>query len=441
MTKSKYRIRDEYRMMHAHNAFETYWIARRWRLAMLAGCLVGLLAANACIGAVSGADWPQFRGPGGRGVSQEKGLPTNIAQKEGIAWSVPLPGPGPASPIVVQGKVIVTAASGSHQERLHVLAFDATTGKPCWQRTVWATGVTLCNPFGGVAAPTPASDGKLVVALFSSNDLVCFDLDGNLKWLRGLTSESPGTRNDTGMASSPLVAGDTVVVQLGNPGTAFAAGLDIVTGQTRWRMPMESIGCWTTPVYLPGKTASLDRVVLQNRSRLVAIEPRTGKPAWTYEQGCSTLSSTTAAEGVLLTPAGGLMALQSESENEQPKLLWKQQRLQPENVSPVVCGDRLYVIKSGGVLVCGALTSGSVLWQLRLRGPIWATPVVADGHLYAINQDGVVQVVRLGSDSAEEVTSCELESGALATPAIADGGIYFRTKSRLWKIGQTSPSR
>ena len=211
------------------------------------GCgLPVLLYACVC----AGADWRHFRGTDNTSVSGEKNLPTRFGPTENVAWKAPLPGSGPSSPIVVAGRVIVTAATGPRQERLHVLCLDAATGRLRWERRLWATGPTLCNPFGGVAASTPASDGRLVFAFFSSNDLACFDLDGNLQWLRGLGYESPTTRNDVGMASSPLVVGDTVIVQLENPGKSFVMGIDTATGQTRWQIDRAWEPTWTSPTLL-----------------------------------------------------------------------------------------------------------------------------------------------------------------------------------------------
>ena len=96
-------------------------LARLHGIALLALCVA---AATARTGLPE--DWPQFRGPDGQGVSSETGLPTEFSEKT-IAWKVPLPGPGPAGSIVVDGTVIVTAASGSLQQRLHVLGIDAAT--------------------------------------------------------------------------------------------------------------------------------------------------------------------------------------------------------------------------------------------------------------------------------------------------------------------------
>ncbi|MGQ9576255.1 MAG: outer membrane protein assembly factor BamB family protein [Thermoguttaceae bacterium] len=382
-----------------------------------------------------GSDWRHFRGTDNTSVSEEKGLPVSFSQHQNVAWRAELPGGGPSSPIVVAGRVIVTAASGPRQERLHVVCLDAATGGPCWQRRLWATGHTIHEPFGGVAAPTPASDGQLVFALFSSNDLACFDLEGNLRWLRGLALESPTTRNDVGMASSPLVVGQTVIVQLENPGKSFILGLDKSTGQTRWQLDRPSEPTWTSPTVVPGEGPGEPLAIIQSRWGFSLLEPGTGKVLLQHEAPCSTLSSPAVAGNRIFLPARGLTALELDPARRAVKTLWEQARLRCENVSPVVHEGHLYSIKDSGILVCGETASGKVLWQLRLRGPIWATPVIANGHLYAVNYDGLVQVVRLGSEPAVVGTG-QIDPEVLASPAVAEGAIYFRSRRFVWKIGR-----
>ena len=136
----------------------------------------------------------------------ERGPPVAFAKDEAgiehnVAWKTAIPGRGVSSPILVAGKVIVTAASGFKQDRLHVLCIDAKTGPIDWERQFWATGRTLCHPTSSVAANTPSSDGKRIFAFFSSNDLACLDLDGNLLWYRGLTHDFP--RRPTTSACPP----------------------------------------------------------------------------------------------------------------------------------------------------------------------------------------------------------------------------------------------
>lgn len=328
---------------------------------------------------------------------------------------------------------MVTAASGPRQDRLHVLALDAASGKLRWERQLWATGSVIHNPFGGVAASTPASDGRQIFALFSSNDLACFDLDGNLKWFRGLAFESPTTRNDVGMASSPLVAGDTVVVQLESTGRSFVCGINTATGETRWHLDRPSEPTWTSPVLFPARAGEAT-VLIQSRDHLAAHEVRTGKQLWSYNAPCSTLSSATSDLCNIFLPAGpGLSCLRPDPAARGVRLLWEERRLRCENESPVAHDGRVYTIKSPAILVCGSEATGKVLWQSRLTGTIWATPVLADGHLYIVNHEGLVQIVSV-SEEGKVVGTGRIDSGILASPAVADGAIYFRSNRLLWKI-------
>src|SRR5581483_5266230 len=143
-------------------------------------------------------------------------------------------------------RVYVTCSSGHHNDRLHVLAVNAADGKRLWERTVFATGPTDCHPKTCMAAPTPVSDGARVVALFATDDLVCFDRDGNLLWARALYDEHPGATDGRGLASSPVLVGDTVVVQVDTQNASFACGIDVATGADRWRLGRPREIAWTT---------------------------------------------------------------------------------------------------------------------------------------------------------------------------------------------------
>ena len=89
----------------------------------------------------------------------------------------------------------------------------AGTGRRLWQRSFFATGPTDAHPKTCMAAPTPASDGKTVVALFGTNDLVALDLDGNVQWVRSLYEENPGATDGTPLFG-PQGAGRSVGITL-----------------------------------------------------------------------------------------------------------------------------------------------------------------------------------------------------------------------------------
>jgi outer membrane protein assembly factor BamB len=388
---------------------------------------------------IAGADWLHFRGSDNQAISTGDQAPLALAKDEtgteqNVAWKTTLPGRGVSSPILVAGKLITTSSSGFNQDRLHVVSIDAKTGALDWERQFWATGRTMCHPTSSVAANTPASDGKRIFALFSSNDLACLDLDGNLLWYRGLTHDFPTAVNDVGLSASPLVLGDTVVVQVENKGDSFAAGLDTETGETRWKIPRPAEMNWTSPAVLRGATRDQDLVLLQSPTRFTAHNPHTGEQVWSYEVACSAIPSPVADGDTVYLASGGLTALRYQPSAKAAEVVWSQNTLGPGNPSPVVYKGRVYSINSAGVLLCGDASTGEVKWKLRLKGQFWATPVVAGDHLYIFNQDGLAQVVQPGDTSGEIVSRGEFGEPIFGTPVIADGAIYVRTDGHLWKI-------
>lgn len=383
---------------------------------------------------LTAADWLQFRGSDNRGVA-DAAPPTEFSATEKVAWKTPLPGSGVSGPIVIGDRVVVTASSGPvKQDRLHVLCFDAKSGKELWQRQFWATGRPYHHPTSANAAPTPASDGQRIFAFYSSNDLACLDLEGNLLWYRGLAHDWPKAGNDVGMASSPLVVGDTVVVQVENQGDSFAAGIDAATGETRWRVKRPAKANWVSPAALRGKDGKYV-VLLQSGDGLTALDAKSGQQLWIYEVGASGIPSTTTTDDKILLPANGLTVLEATAESTSPTLAWDSNKLSPGSASPVVDGENIYILSRAGILVCADLESGDALWEVRLKGTFWATPIIASGHAYCANQDGQVFVVKLGEEP-EIVTTAELGEGFYGTPAAAGKALFLRSGKHLWKIGE-----
>jgi outer membrane protein assembly factor BamB len=394
-----------------------------------------VLAILAALPLFAAADWLQFRGSDNRGVADNEKLPTQFGPEENLAWKTPLPGKAVCGPIVIGDRVVVTAASGPVvQDKLHVMCLDAKSGRQLWQRQFWATGRPHHHPMSSNAAPTPASDGQRIFAFYSSNDLVCLDLEGNLLWYRGLGLDYPKTGNDIGMSASPLVVGDTVVVQVECQGDSFAAGLDTATGENRWRIDRPHAPNWVSPTALR-RADGQHVVLLQSAESLTAHEAKSGKQLWKYEaDGSSIPSPATAGERIFL-PAGGMTVLDAAANSNAPALVWDSNKLAPGNSSPVIDGERLYVLSKAGVLAAADARTGDLKWQTRLKGTFWATPVVAGGYAYCANQDGECLVVRLG-EKGEIVHTAILGEPILGTPAASGGALYIRGDKHLWKFAR-----
>jgi outer membrane protein assembly factor BamB len=385
------------------------------------------------VGLCCGADWPQFRGPMTNNVATSDAPPTLVDQ-ESIAWTADLEGRGASGPIVVGDKVFLTCTTGFKQDQLHVLCFDAKTGEKLWDRQFWATGRTQCHNKMCVATPTPASDGKRVFATFSSNDVVCLDLDGNLLWIRGLSHDFPNASNSLGMASSPIVVGETLIVPVENDDDSFTTGLDVKTGIARWKIKRPRVANWTSPAILKPSPDAETLVLLQSSEGVDAIYPETGDTAWKYDQGAGRIPSTTVGDNTLYIPSNGLTALTPGSSSEPPKVLWQEQKLSPATASPLVYQKKVFTVNRAGVLTCANPEDGEVIWRLRLKGPFSATPIAAGNHLYLVNEKGLLQVVQVGADEGKQTGEIDLKETILATPAIADNALFLRSDKHLWKI-------
>ena len=381
------------------------------------------------------ADWPQFRGPLGNGVATGVSVPTQFDARS-ILWTADLPGRGLSSPIIIGDRVFVTCSSGPKQERLHVICFSATDGRQLWERQFWATGRTMCHDKTCVAAPTPASDGERIFAIFSSNDLVCLDLDGNLLWLRGLTLDYPNASNSLGMSSSLTVADGVLIAMLENDSESFTAGFDVKTGVNRWKLDRPKMANWTSPTLIKS-AGGPTHVLLQSGKGVTAVEPATGRIVWSYTDGASTIPSGTVSDGVLYLPSQGLTALQPSPDGNSPKQLWRSGQLRPATSSPLVLNGRVFTLNDAGVLSCGDLADGKRLWQLRLKGPFSATPVAAGTFLYCVNEKGVLQVVDTAAAEGAVTSEMDLGKTVLGTPAISHGAVYVRSDSKLWKLGKS----
>ena len=174
----------------------------------------------------SAGEWNSFRGPAGTGVSDAKDLPTSWSQDENVRWKATTPGRSVSSPVVFKDRVYVTSASGESGDRLHVQCFAAADGKLLWERKLTATGNTGCHPKSSMAAPTPVADASGVYALFATADLAALDHDGDLKWYRSLVGDYPTVSNQVGMASSPVLVKDTLIVPMDNTGDSFLAAAE-----------------------------------------------------------------------------------------------------------------------------------------------------------------------------------------------------------------------
>jgi outer membrane protein assembly factor BamB len=376
--------------------------------------------------------WDQFRGPGSSASLGEGQLPMDLGQDGVIQWVVDLPGEGLSSPLIHEGRVFVTASSGPDQKTLHVICLDQNSGTRIWERSITATGRTMCHEKTAVAAPSPVIANGLIFALYSSNDLICLDLDGNLRWLRGLTMDYPNASNSLGMASSPVFIDGVLVAQIENDSQSFAVGINPENGRNIWLIDRPRAANWTSPV--PLQSGDRRAVALQSSKGISVINPRNGDEIWSFTDGAATIPSSVAHDGVLYVPSNGITALDLNQTGEPGSVLWNSRRLRPSTPSPVIAADMIFTLNNAGVLTCANLKDGDRLWDLRLSGPFSATPLAAGNRLLLVSERGVVQMVTVTPEDGTLTSQLDLGEMILATPGASAGQVFIRSDRHLWKL-------
>lgn len=379
-------------------------------------------------------DWSQFKGPNASGVSPDKNLPTEWTKDKGIKWKTPLPARGVSSPVVAANKVYITCSSGVRDDRLHVLCFDAATGKQLWHRQLQGTGGTACHPKTCMAAKTPAADETGVYALFATGDLAAFDADGTLRWYRSLVGDYPSITNQVGMASSPILVKDRLIVPMDNSGESFIAAIDTKYGKNVWKVERPREINWVTPLVreVRGKT----EVLFAGVSGLTAYDAANGDKRWNYKGGAGSIPTAALDGDALYLPVAGVSKVKLNDTGVVGEPQWKTTALQNGMSSPLVFGGRVYTANGQGFIACGNAKSGKELYKERVKGAFSASPIAGDGKIYCFNETGVCSVLKGDSDEFDLLATNDLGEEILGTPAIANGLIFIRTDKAVYAIGK-----
>lgn len=384
--------------------------------------------------ALFAADWAQFKGPNASGVSTEKNLPTEWGKDKGLKWKVKLPARGVSSPVVFGDRVYVTCSSGNRDDRLHVLCFDADTGKQLWHRQLQATGGTAAHPKSCMAAPTPVADDSGVYALFATGDLAAFDADGTLRWYRSLVGDYPTITNQVGMASSPVLVNDKLIVPMDNAGESFIAAVDTKYGKNVWKTERPREINWVTPIVRT--VGDTTEVLFDSPSGMTAYDAASGEKRWAAKQTRGSIPTGVLSGDTLYTPLNGVTAIKLGAKGPEGEPVMTAKSARSGMSSPLVYMGKVFAVTGQGIVSCSDAKTGKKLYTERVKGAFSASPVAGDGKVYFLNETGVCTVVSAKADEFEFLAANDLGEETLGTPAIANGRIYIRTDKTLFAIGK-----
>jgi outer membrane protein assembly factor BamB len=243
--------------------------------------------------------WPQFRGSS-HGAAVSAG-PTEILPEKAL-WKTAVP-EGSSSPCIWGENLFLTAANKTNSQ-LETLCVDRKIGSIRWRKTEKVPTLEKTHAVNNPAAPSPATDGKTVIAYFGSFGLIAYNLDGKEIWRTPLPLAK--SHMGYGASSSPIIVKDRVFVAVPLGSDSYTAAYNVADGKEIWRTPRSLYNAtWSTPIHW--KENGADRIGLSNAGRFIAYDWKDGKEVWFVDGVANQVCATPIEnDGVIYISAAGV---------------------------------------------------------------------------------------------------------------------------------------
>ena len=420
-------------------------------------CTFCFIITVAVVTPTLGENWPGWRGPRGDGSSLDAAPPKrwNGETGENIAWKVPMPGLGHASPVVWNDRVFLASCLVESGERV-LICFSRRSGKQLWQQTVFQGGLEVIHPLNSFASGTPATDGervyvgfleasdKQVVApnvgserLINPGEIVvaAYDMGGKQEWVVRVGDFVSAH----GFSSCPVLFKDMVIINGDHDGDSYLVALDKKTGEERWRtMRRHKTRSYATPIIreIDGRI----QMVLSGSQCVTSFNPQDGSRNWEIDGPTQQFVASMVYDGKLFFMTCGypdyhVMGIRPDGQGNvtDSHIAWQHSLARCYVPSPVVLKGFLLVADDRGTVNCFDAKDGTVVWKERLGSHYSASLVHANGLAYFLADDGITKIVRPGK-KLEVVAENPLGEHCIASPAISDGQLLIRGEKHLFCI-------
>ena len=380
-----------------------------------------------------GINYPFFRGTGSRGMVEENGFPVNWdgSSGQGIKWKVKVNSHGYSSPIIWNEKLFLTGENGN---LLEIMCYNKLNGELIW--TASASGIQgepqeapVTSEDTGLAAPTAATNGQVVCAIFATGNLICLDMDGNRKWAKNIGVPD----NHYGHSSSLVIYGNKLLVQYDERSKKSLKAFDLNSGQLVWETIRPVAISWASPVI--ARFEQKYQVILTSEPYVIAYDPDTGSELWSVQCMSGEVGPSVAVNSKYVFAVNEFANLVAIKPGKDASIVWMDNEYTPEVSSPVATEELLYVLTSWGAGACYDTETGELVWDHDFDYGFYASPVIAGNYLYMLDQAGVMHIVGTGREYIE-VAESALGERAVCTPAFSEGNIYIRTEEHLYCIGE-----
>ncbi len=418
--------------------------------------------AVVCSAGLAAENWPQWRGPGGQGISTEKQLPTEWGPDRNVAWKVELPH-GYSSPIVWNDRIFLTSAiagevvpghipesvrikqphpssvAGDRKHALKVLALDTKTGKTVWERTAYDGPVfDARHARSTFAGPTAITDGKMVFAYFGPEGLYAYDFTGRLAWKVVEKFHTLGL----GTGTSPVLFQNLVIVQRDEDNeTSVVVAYDTTTGKEAWKTKRPVQISWSTPALV--NTGARTELVTNGNEHVIAYDPGTGKELWrTTGVESNAIHTPLVGKGLVIVTAGypakKVIAIRPGDQPREKRVAWTYTKGTGYVLSNILYGDYVYLSTDNGIVTCLDALTGQVKYEGG-RPPkpthFMGSAVGYNGLIAMTSEDGETLMLKAGPTHAIVRTNT-IDEPVYSSAALANGRIYIRGTKHLYAIGK-----
>ena len=396
-------------------------------------------------------NWPQWRGPTANGVSSEKNLPSRWTPEENVIWKLAMPAWSGSTPIIWGNRIFLNVSETD--ANIYLWCVDRTSGKMLWKKLLSGGDVKMRKQ--NMSSPSPVTDGKTVYVMTGTGILKGFDFNGKELWSRDIQKDYGQFGLNWGYASSPLLFGDSLYVQvlhgMRTDDPSYLLRIDRNSGKTLWKVDRptsairESPDAYTTPALL--RYGKNNEIVVTGGDCVTGHDPATGKELWRANglnpdnnPNYRIVASPLIFNEVIYAPTRvrPLLALRAGGRGDitSSHVLWSTVN-GPDVPTPVTDGKYFYIVNDRGIMWClDAKTGAEIYGQQRIKpGTYSASPVLADDKIYVTNEEGLTTVIKAGP-KFEVLAENPLNDYCLSSPAISDGQIFIRTALNLYCIGK-----
>jgi outer membrane protein assembly factor BamB len=391
----------------------------------------GLAVTPASLARLSGAPWPDFRGPRRDGVYREGRIRTNWPAG-GLTplWKQPAGG-GYASFVVADGRAFTIEQRGAKEV---VAAYDVGTGRELWTN-IWEAEFRESMGGDGPRATPTWSDGR-VYALGAIGELRALDAaSGQVRWRTNILNDAGASNLTWGMAAAPLVVGNTLIVLPGGAAGASVLAYDRVTGRRLWSA-LQDQASYASPVQVT--LGGVPQILVFTAARLVGLSLDGGTVLWDYAwPGPNGINAAQPlvldGDRVYISSGYGMGAavlqIAKGDSGFSAREVWRNTRMKNRFASAVVHDGVIYGLDESILAAVDAAT-GEQKWKGGRYG--YGQLLLADGHLIVLTEDGELALVKANPARHEEIARFQVLNGKTWNPpAMAGGYLLVRNLAEM----------